>query len=133
MALIKYLSWNFLILQQKQHFIGTSVQRRMQRGKICILSEKITFMSSSARNINETDPIVDKIPRLLNRTPNIGYDHLFIGKKNVSFNLIWIIHIQFLLVLLYFEEELLTNITEMVLNWRYTINQSIRSINLSSH
>jgi len=63
----------------------------MQRGKICILSEKITFMSSSARNIKETDPIVDKIPRFLNRTPNIDYDHLFIGKKNISFNYNYII------------------------------------------
>ena len=43
-------------------------------------------MSSSARNIKETDPIVDKIPRFLNRTPNIGYDQLSIGEKNVSFN-----------------------------------------------
>ena len=59
------------------------------RGKkyICILSEKITFMSSSVRNIKETDPMVDKIPRVLNRIPKIGYDHhLCLGEKNVSVN-----------------------------------------------
>lgn len=76
-----------LVFATKHHFIGTPVQRGMKRKNyICILFEKITFMSSGVINITESDPMVNKILRIINRISKIVYDHQWLWDRNIKTN-----------------------------------------------